>query len=85
MNRRQFLTRLFGAAAVAALPPLPRLLTNCTIEDWVRAIVVVQQDFICDRVMFGIGMLESCDEFPFIRTVDPAKLHLASKGLPYYA
>lgn len=73
MNRRQFLTRLFGAAAVATLPALPRLSAGTTTEAWVRAVLMVQQDLLADLVIFGTAALEPCEEFPFVRNVDLSK------------
>lgn len=74
MNRRDFLRNLFGAAAVATLPALPRLSAAYTLEQWVNAIMVIQQDMIADLVIFGTAMIEPCDEFPYVRNVDMSKV-----------
>ncbi len=79
MNRRDFLTGLFGAAAVASLGPAAILDPAKVLFDratWENAILQVCSDYFANLVLYGTAALQPIDEFPFIRNVPSEELYL---------
>lgn len=71
MNRRAFLTGLFGAAAVASLGPLTALEKTKGFDNaaWEAAILGVYSDHFTSLVLYGTAALRYDDEFPFVHNV----------------
>lgn len=77
MNRRAFLTGLFGTAAVAAFGPMPILEAKTSINwaTWEAAVLQVYSDHFANLFIYGTAAIEHIDEFPFIRNVPLEELY----------
>lgn len=79
MKRRQFLTGLFGAAVVSALPNLPALESApliYTLEEWQEAIRKIWLAQWTDLIMYGTCAIRQIDDFPFIESIPFSELVL---------
>lgn len=77
MNRRAFLTGLFGTAAITALPVSAKVLepTLTLGPDWQTAIAKVYANYMTDLMLYGTGAIRSCDTFPWIENVPLTQLY----------
>lgn len=84
MNRRAFLTGLVATSALAACPAaVEAALVSAPIADWQAYFLQWQSDAMDvfvkvweDQIIYGIGAYQTCDEYPFVRRVDPMTLEL---------
>lgn len=79
MNRRDFLSNLFGVAVVAALPNLPLIeaaVTTPTIQEWETAINRVWVASLSDLIIYGTSAIRQIDTFPFIENVPLEELRI---------
>lgn len=87
MNRREFITGIFSAAAIASIDP--RTLVPEATPDWALAVCKVYNDYMTNILLYGIGAIRSIDEFPYIENLNPEDIRIdidkyvvASNGNP---
>ena len=68
MNRRDFLTGLFGAAVVATLP-ITKALSLPTHQAFIDAVLEVQSQAWMNFLAYGCAAIESIEDFPYVRSV----------------
>ena len=68
MNRRDFIVGIFGVAASTVVPTTSILLEE-TSRDWELAVAQVLSRYFSDVICYGIGAIEPCDEFPYVRNI----------------
>lgn len=80
-TRRAFLTSVLAAAGVVAIGPVPKALelplAQSFYDEWIAAFAKVFADFQADVFIFGVGAMEYCEVFPFVRTVDPSDIRFS--------
>ena len=75
MNRRDFLKGLFGTAAVAAIG-VSAGLEEAFTQDWQAALMPIWADYYSNVLIYGVGVIKTTDEFPFIRSIPPQEIYL---------
>lgn len=75
MDRREFLTGLFGLATAAALPNAAALSQPVTL-DWEAAILNLQRQYLYEIVAFGTCMIRHTDVFPFVEIIPASEWHV---------
>ena len=82
MNRRAFLTGLVASSAIAACPAAveaaltaaPAMTWEQWYERWVIDASAVISDAFVDQIIFGVGAYKQCDEYPYVKRIDPRTL-----------
>lgn len=81
MNRRAFLTGLFGAAIATQLPAT-KVLEVASTADWEAIMQAVLDQYVQDFMLYGMGAVRYIETFPYIENVDPSTLRAFDPGPP---
>lgn len=69
MNRRDFLSGLFGTAVVASLAPA-YVLTEAATQDWQLAVLPIYERSMFELRVYGTTVIKNIDTFPYIANVN---------------